>query len=479
MNLGNRVFGAMAWSGIERILLQGIQFVLGIILARILSPDEYGTMAILLVFIVLSRVFINSGFSKALIQKIDRDENDKSTVFLFNIAISLVCYFILWVTSNAISEFYEIPELVPLFKVLGISLIINALYAVPRTLFTIDLNFKLITKINLTAVILAGILAIYLAKTGFGVWALVYQVIARSTITCLITWAIVKWKPNWRFSKSSFKQLFDYGSKLLVSSLLATLFTRLNALLIGKFMGASDLGYYSRGSQFSDVLYNTFSPAINGVLLPGLAPLQDQPEVLTKHASTIIKTTTLITLPFFMIITVLAEPIILVLLTDKWAPAIPIMQLFGMARLVTVIGGINMNLLYIVGRTDLVLRQQYVCIAIRVALVVAALPFGVIYVALAELLSSTIHYFINAYFPGKLLGYGGLKQLRDVMRILLCGLIMAVFLGLFLYFFESKLLQIIAGPIVCLGIYILMAYLFKIKELKLLLDKAKQFVKRG
>lgn len=476
MDLGNKMFGAMAWSGIERLLLQAIQFLLGIILARILSPNEYGTMAILMVFIVLSQVFIDSGFTKALTQKINRNENDKSTVLIFNVFISLLCYLLIWFTSPFIADFYEIPELISYFKVIGLSLIINALYTVPNTLFTIKLDFKSITVINFVSVIFSGILAIYLAYHGFGVWSLVYQVLVRSTLTCLLTWFLLKWIPNFKFSKESFIELFQYGSKLLASSLLAQLFSNLNSLLIGKYIGAKDLGYYSRGTQFSDALYNTFSPAINGVLLPGLAPLQNNREVLIRHTRRIIKTTTLITLPFFLILTVLAEPIILVLLTDKWAPAIPIMQIFSIARLITVVGGVNINLLYIIGRTDLVLRQQYVCIVIRVGLVLMAIPYGVVMVAIAELVSSFIHFFINAYFPGKLMGYGGISQLKDVFKIVICGLIMAIPLFFISNLFENLLIGLMVSTTTSFILYVATVKFLKIEELAFIINKAKQFL---
>ena len=267
MALGDKVFGAMAWSAIERLLLQGIQFILGIVLARILSPEEYGVMAILMVFIVFSSVFIDSGFSMALTQKINRTENDKSTVLLFNLGISIFCYCLLWISSKEIAKFYEILELEILLKFIGVSLIINALYTVPNTLFTIQLDFKSITKINLIAVVISGIFAIFLALNGFGVWSLVYQVLLKSVLTLVFTWFLIKWWPNWTFSKKSFKELFSYGSKLLASSLLAHTFSNINTLLIGKYISAKELGFYSRGTQFSDVVFNVFNSSINNVLL--------------------------------------------------------------------------------------------------------------------------------------------------------------------------------------------------------------------
>lgn len=476
MALGNKVFGAMAWSGIQRVLLQAIQFGLGIILARILTPEEYGTMAIMIVFLILSQVFIDSGFTKALVQKVDRTENDKSTVFLFNVGIGAICYLLIWIFAPILSIFYELSELTVLLRVIGVTLILNAFYTVPNTLLTINLDYKSIAKISLVSVIVSGIIAIILAKNGYGVWSLVYQAIIRSSLSCFLYWLKIKWVPNLKFSTDSFKELFSYGSKLLVSSLLAKLFSNLNALLIGKYISARDLGFYTRGTQFSDVLYNIFSPAINEVLLPSLAPLQKQSDVLVNHARTIVKTATLLSLPVFLILAILAEPLIITLLTDKWAAAIPIMQIFCIARLITVIGGININLLYIIGRTDLVLNQQYFCIAIRVVLVLFALPYGVVYVAFAELLSSAIHFFINAYYPGKLMGYGGLAQIKDNQKIIYAGFIMAFPLYLLTEIIENDILLICLAPLLAIFVYFFSIHLLKVKELSFLLNKVKVFI---
>ncbi|NER11523.1 Membrane protein involved in the export of O-antigen and teichoic acid [Muriicola jejuensis] len=465
----------MAWSAGQKIILQAVQFIVGIILARILSPKEYGIMSILMVFIVISNVFIDSGFSKALIQKLDRSENDKSTVFLFNLAISVFFYFLLYFLSPQIARFYEIGELSLLLKTIGISIVINALYTVPFTLFSIEMDFKSISKINIIASFCSSFIAIYLAFDGFGVWALVYQILSRSLITLLLTWYFMKWLPNMVFSNQSFKAMFSFGFKLLISNLLAISFGNINSLLIGKYLSARELGFFSRGKQFSDILYNLFSTSIDSVLLPGLSPLQNQKEKMVNHSKTIIKSTSLVALPIFLILAILAKPIILYLLTDKWAFAIPIMQIFCIARLATTIGGINLNLLYVIGRTDLVLKQQYICIAIRVILVLSALPFGIIYIAMAELITSLIHYYINAYYPGKLLGYGGFSQLKDILYILFAGVLMSIPLFISLHLFESHLMQIMIGSVISLALYILFIKWFKVKELDFILNKAKSF----
>lgn len=476
MGLGDKMFRGLAWSFIDRVSVQAAQFFLGIVLARLLLPEEYGIMAILIVFIVLSQVFIDSGFTKALIQKTDRNEDDKSTVFLFNIGISLACYALLWVAAPFIASFYEIEEITILLRVVSISLIINSLFAVPATLYTIDLDFKTLTKVNLTAVLTSGIIAIYLAYTGYGVWALVYQTIIRAIVAAVFIWIIVKWRPNMRFSKESFNKMFSYGSKLLVSSLLANFFSNLNSLLIGKYVSAKDLGYYSRGIQFSQVVFSIFSSALNSVLLPGLAPIQDQKEQLTGHTRTIIKTSALITVPIFFGLALLAEPIILVLLTEKWRLAIPIMQIFCIARLITIISSINVNILYVIGRTDLVLRQQYINITVRVALVIAALQYGIVWIALAELLATSIHFFVNSYYPGKYMKYGAFKQIKDIMIIIGAGLLMTAISYVAMLFIDSDLLQLIIIPILGASCYLAMVYLLKIPEYFMTLDKVKVFL---
>lgn len=476
MALGDKLFKGMAWSAVDRLSVQVIQFIIGIVLARILTPEEYGIIAILYVFIGLSQVFIDSGFTQALIQKKDRTENDISTVFLFNIAISLICYLILWLVSPYISAFYEIEELTLLIRVLAITLIINAFYSVPATLFTIELDFRSLTKINFISLLLSGLFAIYLAWKGYGVWALVYQGIARSVLSTGIVWFMVKWRPNWVFAKESFNVLFSFGSKLLVSSLLGSFFSHLNSLLIGKYISAKDLGFFTRGIQFSDALFGFFSVILNNVLLPGLAPIQDQKDVLIKHTKTIIRSASFITIPMFLLLMVLSEPLILILLTEKWLLAVPIMQIFCLARLITIISGVSVNLLYVIGRTDLVLKQQYFKIGIRVVLLIIGLQFGIIYVALAELVSTMIHFSIDTYYPGKIMKYGAFDQLKDISKIILAGVVMAVAVYFLNTSIESELLQIIIAPILAIPLYLAIIKIFKVEEANLIYAKSKEFL---
>ncbi len=474
MGLGSRMFQGMVWSAFGRIFIQVAQFSLGIILARILSPKEYGIFAILLVFITVSKVFVDSGFTKALIQKKDRTEDDISTVFLFNIGISLFFYALLWFASPYIENFYKTESLALYIRVLSLTLITNALFTVPNTLITIRLDFKKLTIINFITTITSGGIAVYLAYIGFGIWALVFQTLFRSILTAIIIWLWFRWKPNWVFSKTSFKELFSYGSKLLISSLLTVLFTNLNTILIGKYINTKDLGFYSRGKQFSDVMLGVFNSTF-GVLLPGLSPLQDQKEVLVAHTRTIIRASALISVPIFIGLSVMAEPIIKLLLTDKWLIAVPIMKIYCLARLITVTSGINLNLLYVTGRTDLALKQEVLKIAVRVVLVIFALQYGIIYIAFAELLTTAIHFSINTYYPGKLMKYGAFKQIKDIFPILLAGVVMAAGMYSITLIIQDSLIQL-SSAVLMVPLYLLLIYWFKIPELNLILSKTKEFI---
>lgn len=471
MGFGDKLFKGTAWSALNRISTQATQFLLGIILARILSPEEYGVLAILMVFIIISQVFVDSGFTNALIHKQDRDEDDNSTVFLFNLGIALACYAILWFAAPLIADFYEVPLLVDYLRVLAITLIINASFAVPTTLLTIQLDFKTLTKINVISVVISGLIAIYMAYNGFGVWSLVWQSLIRAILAAFLTWIYSRWKPIWKFSKTSFKGLFSYGSKLLVSALLANIFSNLNAILIGKYLSANALGFFSRGVQFSTVVYSLFSGTLNSVLLPGLAPFQDNAELLVSHSKKILKISGMVVLPILLGLAVVAEPLIRFVLTEKWMLAVPVMQIFCVARSITILSGLNLNLLYVIGRTDLVLRQQYLGIAIRATLVILALPYGIVMIALAELLATGIHFFINSYYVGKLLKYNAIQQIIDIRWILFANMIMVIFSLLLMQVNFSDLLAIIIIPIGAGFLYWQLIRFFPIPEYKLTLSK--------
>ena len=457
MSLSNRMFKGALWTAADRFSTQILQFVLGIILARILSPTEYGTYSILLVFTAISQVFINSGFAAALIHKQDRNQNDISTVFVFNTIVSILCYIMIWFASPFIAEFYKIVELESLIKALGVTLVINAMFVVPSTLLRIKLDFKSFTIINFIANLFAGTIAIYYAYNGYGVWSLIIQAIVRSIITLFLTWYLAKWLPKWIFHKDSFKTLFKYGSNLLVSSLLNRVVSDFSSLYIGKLLSAQSLGYYNRGTQFSDFAFVSLNSILTGVLFPGLATVQHNRVLLTSHLKKIIKLASFITVPVFFGLATLAKPLVLFLLTDKWIDAVPIMQIMCIGRLITIVCGINTSMLTIIGRTDLLLRQQYLALSIRIIGIVLAIKYGIIWVAISEVTSTAIHFFINSYFPGKLLSYGAYEQIKDNFKFYINGIIMTIIVYVIIVMINENIFKLIIGSITGTLIYILLS----------------------
>jgi len=462
---------------VERMSVQVIQFIIGIVLARILSPTEYGTVGLLMVILAFFQVFVDSGFNMALIQKQDRSETDLSTVLFFNIFISLVCYILLWLIAPYIATFYQNELLINLTRVLALSVFLNALFSVPMTIFAINLDFKSIARTNLIAVFISGTIAIIMAYKGYGVWALVYQTIIKSLLTVILTWFQIRWKPLLIFSKESFASLFSYGSKLLISSLLGMVVNNFSNLFIAKLSSIKDLGFYSRGTQFADIVYGTFSSVIDSVLMPTLSTIQNERERLIELTRSAIKTAGLIVIPILLGMAVIAEPLIKFLLTDKWIMAVPIMQIFCLARLISIISGINVNVLYAIGRTDLALKQQYLKLLVRVLLLVVAFRFGIVYIALAELISTIIHFFINTYYPSKILKYGPIEQIKDLFPIILSSIVMAIFIYFSILFIDSNFLKLIIALVVALASYFLSIYLLGFKEFFTLINKVKLIVK--
>lgn len=466
----------MVWSMLERVSVQSVQFILGIILARILSPSEYGTIGLLTVIIAFMQVFVDSGFSKALIQKQDRTQTDISTVFFFNVIISIVCYVLLWISAPFIANYYNNTLLIDLMRVISLSLIFGAFFSIPTTLFTIKFDFKSIARTNLIATILSGIIAVWMAYEGYGVWALVLQTVLKSMLTVFIMWFQIKWKPTLVFSKTSFHSLFSYGSKLLLSSVLNMSVNNFSNLFIAKVTTFKDLGFYTRGTQFADMIFTTFSSVLDSVLLPSLASIQNEKEKLIHLTRLTIKSAALIATPILLGLACIAEPLIKFLLTDKWLEAVPIMQIICLARLITIISGINVNVLYAIGRTDLALKQQYIKLIIRIVFLVIAIKYGIIFLALAELFSTITHFFINTYYPGKILNYGSLEQIKDLLPIFFSSLLMVLVMYIPIYFLENSILKLIIAPLLALPVYLGLSYLFKISEFFVFLQKIKEIL---
>lgn len=453
------------WSAIDKIIVQVGQFVIGISLARMLMPEDFGLIGMLSIFIVLSQSFVDSGMGAGLIQKKESSSVDFSTVFIFNISISILLYGILFFCAPLIAEFFNRPTLTILTRILTINIIINSLTIVQRTKLIILIDFKTIAKINVVSILLSGLIAVYLAYKGWGVWALVCQNLLNSMFSATMFWLLKNWVPSIKFSIESFKSLFGFGYKLLLSGIYAQILNESFNVAIGKFYSAVDLGYFANSRKLAEVSSGSITNVLHQVTFPILSSLQDDRQRLVSVYRRIIRMTAFLIFPGMTLFSLLADPFIRLLLTDKWIPSIVLLQWMCFARIVTPISVINMSILNAVGRSDLFLKVDISKLPLIVLAFVITIPLGINAVVIGHVITSGIAFFINAYMPGKIFGYGALKQIRDIMSIIIATLIMAIFILGFNYFFENLWFQLISGITCGLSIYILSAKILQIEEL--------------
>ncbi len=404
---------SMKWSTIERFIVQGAYFVIGIIMARQLNPSDYGTVGVLGIFLGVSQTFIDSGFGNALIRKLDRTEVDFSTVFYFNLAVSIICYLVLFISAPYIASFFEITILCPIVRVQSLTLVFGALMGIHMTKLLIDLNFKAIAQRTILATIISGAVGIVCAYSGLGVWSLVIQNLTNVLTSVIFILLYVRWKPLLVFSKKSFCELFSFGSKLLASGLINTLFGNLNTLVIGKFFSAKDLGYYSRGTNFAQMPVSTINSILGKITYPIFSKIQNDNERLI---SVYRKYVCIMSIPIFFgccLLASIGKPLILFLLTDKWSESIIYLQIFVFCIMFDHIQSINLNLLIVKGRSDLFLKLEIIKKTISIIILFASIPFGVLGICVSKILYSQIALAINTYYTGKLFNLGYLKQWGD------------------------------------------------------------------
>lgn len=440
------------WNAIERFSVQGVQFLLGLVMARLLTPEDFGAIAMLGVFLAISNTFIDSGFSNALIRKKNRTDEDYSTVFYFNILISIICYAFLFVIAPWVAQFYDMPILCSVLRVQSISLILNSLCAIQTTRLTIDIDFKGLAKINLLAAIISGVFGVSLAYFGMGIWALVFQSLIATCINVVALWTYSKWRPSLIFSRGSFNEMFSYGSKLLAAGLLNTIYSNLNPIVIGKFFSAQDLGFYNRGTHFARFPSTNINGVLQRVTFPILAKIQDDDEYLIRVYRKNISITCMCIFFCCMLLAAIAQPIILLLLSEKWLESILYLQIYCFAVMFSHINGINLNLLQVKGRSDLFLRLEVIKKTISTAILFASIPFGVVGICISKIIYTQIAIIINTYYTGKLFHLGYIEQIKDFSGFFFCSLIACFPAYLFTYldmpYVVSVLFGIMTAPII-------------------------------
>ena len=466
MNLKQKTINGVIWSAIERFSNQIIQFLVQIIIARLLFPSDYGMIGMLAIFMAVAQTFTDGGFGNALIQKKDRNNTDYSTVFYFNITTGIILSIIFFFSSGLIANFYKMPKLELIIQVMSINLIILSFQVVHKAILTINIDFKTQAKASLSSVIIAGIIGITMAYTGFGVWALVAQFTAINIIQTILLWYFEKWRPIRVFSKQSFKRLFNFGSKILAANLLHTIYLNLYTLVIGKRFSATDLGYYSRADQFAQFPSSNITGILWRVTYPIMSSIQNEDETLKNVYRQYIRLSAFIVFPLMIGLAAIAEPFIIFILTEKWRGVIPILQIISICYMFYPLNAINQNLMQVKGRSDLFLRLEIVKKIIGIALLFISLPFGMYYVCLSLVVYALINLAINTYFTSKLINFNILQQIKDLIRILFAALAMGIVVYLINYIEISYILKLILGVIIGALVYTFIAWITKMSELK-------------
>lgn len=425
-SLKSKTVKGVGWSFADSIGSQGITFVVGLVLARMLTPAEYGLIGIILIFVNIFNSIVNSGFSAALIRKKDATDDDYSTVFITNMAISIVLAIALFFSAPLIADFFNQPQLVALSKAMSCIVIINALGLVQFTILTKRIDFKTHTKISLIASISSGIIGIGMAFAEYGVWALVGQQISRQLLNTLLLWLYNKWIPKMHFSTKSFKELFGFGWKLLVSSLIDVAWRDIYQIVIGKCYSPSTLGQYTNAHHFGSIFSSNLTSIIQRVSYPVLSSIQDDKDRMKQAYRRVIKVTMLVTFVFMLGLAAVAKPMILVLIGDQWLIAAMFLPIICLQMMLYPLHAINLNMLQVQGRSDLFLRLEIIKKAIAVIPLLLGIFIDIYWMLWGSVFAGMFAFYLNSYYSGKLLNYSTTDQVKDILPSFGIAVIMAI-----------------------------------------------------
>lgn len=414
MNTKNSVFSNMVWRFAERCGAQLITFVVSIVLARLLAPEDYGKIALITVFTTILQVFVDSGLGTALIQKKDSDDLDFSSVFYFNFIVCLVLYAGMFFVAPFIAKFYEDISLTPIVRVISLTIIISGVKGIQQSYVSKNMLFKKFFYSTLGGTIFSAILGIYLAYAGAGVWAIVAQQLSNTTIDTFILWITVKWRPKKLFSWKRLKKLLSFGWKILVSALLDTVYTNIRSLVIGKMYSSADLAFYNQGDKLPSVIVNNINTSIDSVLLPTLAKQQDDRERVKNMTRRAIKISTYIMAPLMMGLAFCATSVVDLVLTEKWLPCVPFLQIFCITYMFYPIHTANLNAIKAMGRSDLFLKLEIAKKIVGMILLLSTMWFGVMAMAYSLLVSMITSMIINSWPNRQLLNYSFKEQMIDI-----------------------------------------------------------------
>ena len=463
--LKDKTVKGVIWSSVERFSVQGVQFLVMLVIARLLDPKDFGLVGMLAIFLAVAQSLIDSGFSQALIRKQNRTEVDNSTVFYFNIIVSAILYLILYAIAPWVAGFYNESQLCSLMRVLCLIIIINSFAVVQRALYTASINFKTQAKASFIAAIISGVVGVWLAYNGYGVWTLVWQQLLNAGVNTLLLWVYSNWYPRWQYSWKSFRQLFSFGSKLLVSGLIDTLFTNIYLLVIGKIFSASSLGFYTQADRFTKLPSSNITGILQRVTYPVLCSIQDDDNRLREDYRKLLRLSAFIIFPMMCLLAGIAYPLVDLLLGEKWRFAATLIIPLSFTMMWYPIHAINLNLLQVKGRSDLFLRLEIIKKIIGVSVLVLSIPLGLLFMCYAEIVTSIICLIINTYYTSKLIQVGFLMQMKDLMGTLLLSLIVFGMAYLVSSLGDANIIQLLLGVSTSTVLFVSIVCLLKFKEL--------------
>ena len=464
-NLKQKVSKGLLWNTIHNLSMEGIQFLLMLFMARLLSPDDYGTVGLLAIFIQLSNTFAESGFSLALVRKQDRTQVDLSTAFYFNIVVGVICYFIVFCIAPWVADFYNKPILTSLLRVLALTIPISSLSTVLVAMMNYNMQFKKQAMISITHTLVSGALGLAMAFMGYGVWALVGQSLIATCLGTVLCWLLNRWHPSWIYSWKSFHEMFGFSSKLLLTRIIDTIYGNVYSIVIGKVYSPATLGHYTRAQNWATMPSTNIVGILNNVSFASLSKIQDDIERLRSVYRKMIKTSAFIVFPLMFGLSAVSLPLIFFTIGTKWELCAQILQIICFMFVFIPIQSLNINLIQAMGRSDLSLKISVVGKVLSLLVLFGSLPFGIIPMCWFSVISSVVILLINFYYVGKLLGLSILNQLKDLFPSARLSAIMYIAVFFTIRLFVTDWIQLLAGIFVGMALYTGLAYVFKMKSL--------------
>lgn len=472
-SLRRDTISGVIWSFAERILAQLVSFIVSVILARLLLPNEYGIISIVTVIISICNVFITSGFSASLIQKKDADDIDFSSVFYFGVIFSGILYAGVFLSAPLVASFYQYKQLDSVIRVMGISLVVSAFKSVQHSKISRDMQFKKFFWSTFFGTVVSAVVGIIMAYCGFGVWALVGQYLSNNIIDTFVLWCTVKWRPKKVFSFSKLKVLISFGWKLLATNLLLTIYSDLRTLIIGKVYTSDDLAYYNKGKQFPSLIVTNVNSSISSALLPSMSKMQDDLTAIRSSMRRFIKTGSYILMPVMVGLAVVAEPLVRVLLTDKWIAVVPYLQLLCIEYATLSLQTANVQAVIAVGRSDISLKTEIIKRGSNIVIILLTFRISVFAMVVGEVVSSVVSLIINTLVSKKLFGYGPLRQIADMLPNILISLVMGFCVHFIGMLPMPDIVILIVQSLCGIVLYILLSMILKIESFKYIINASK------